>query len=185
MKIADINEISWKIAAQSLMPTSRKKGVRWEVCSKGKLREMYEKTKEDDFFSAIKGVISDYKPPDSNKEKHLKNFGGGLLKSLQVLNRDEAKILLQYLLWNANTLEAIFRKDEKGLKDELERRFASEGIDNDELIENIINYWKQGLSAASTNTGRFVERRGKFEDKKSKRSKKPWEDMRREYLQRR
>jgi hypothetical protein len=185
MKIADLNEISWKIAAQSLIPTPKKKGVRWEVCSKGKLREMYEKTKEDDFISAIKGIISDYIPPDRNKEKYLKNFGNELLKSLQGMNRDDAKILLQYILWNANTLEILFGKDEKELRNELERRFASEGVDKDELVESIIEYWKQGLSVASTKAGRFSERRGKFEDKKSKRSKKPWEDMRREYLQRR
>ncbi|MCW7077219.1 MAG: hypothetical protein OCU18_08090 [Candidatus Syntrophoarchaeum sp.] len=141
MELYEINRISWELAPHAMM----KERGKWVVCSTGKLRELYECTAREGFEEEIERIISDYNPPEDKRRnmKVFKNFGMELLGKIRGMKRDEARRVIQYLLWNTRSLEDIFRsKKEEEIKNGLKRRFEAEGVDM-ALVDEILGYWKR------------------------------------------
>ncbi|OFV65867.1 MAG: hypothetical protein SBU_001276 [Candidatus Syntrophoarchaeum butanivorans] len=140
MELSEINRISWELAPHAMM----KERGKCVVCSTGKLRELYECTARDGFREDIKRVIREYSPPPEKRmnAEVFRSFGERLLERIKGLERDDARRVMQYLLWNARSLEDIFRsKKEEEIKNGLKRRFEAEGVDM-ALVNEILVYWR-------------------------------------------
>ena len=144
--LAEINNKSWRVAAYAMM----KKGKSWEICSTGKIREIYAtvcRGGEDNFAAAIETIMEEYTPPEDKKRNELvfKTFGRKLMKELKGMARVDAKQLLEYVLWDMQQLEKLFKasKKENELRTNLKRRFSAEGEKGMNMMEEIVQYWKK------------------------------------------
>jgi hypothetical protein len=143
--LAEINRKAWRVAAYAMM----KKGKSWEICSTGKIREIYATVCRgggDNFAPAIETIMNEYTPPEDKKQNELvfKAFGEALMKELQGMTRADAKQLLEYVLWDIRVLENLFKGwKENELRTNLKRRFSAEGEKGMNLMEEIMQYWKK------------------------------------------
>lgn len=159
MRLAEINECAWILSAHAIM---MEEGDKWVVCSTGKLREIYAKTSSDGFKEGIKGIIDSYDPPDNKKANadSFREFGDMLIGEIKVMDQDDVKSLMRYVLWDVAVLERLLKnvRTENEFRGRLEVRMEAEDA-NMEIIDEIIAY----LST--------VENGGKKRDDRKKRGK--------------
>lgn len=141
-----INEKAWRVSVYAMM----KKGRGWEACTTGKIREIYEKVggAGADFVNMIKDILNEYSPPEEKKENErvFKAFGAKLVKELEGMEKEEAKQLTEYVLWDIRELERLFRvRDDKDLKNKLGLRLKAEGVKNMKIVDEIVEYWKKEM----------------------------------------
>jgi hypothetical protein len=141
MRLAEINESAWELSIHAMM----KEGNKWVVCSTGKLREVYEKTASDGFKEKIENIINSYEPPENKRANaaRFREFGEMLLGEIKVMDQDDVKSLMRYVLWDVAALERLFKyvRREDGLRDELKVRMEAESLDI-VMIDKIIGYWR-------------------------------------------
>jgi hypothetical protein len=146
MMLEELNEKAWRVSAFAMMRDNEGK---WKVCTSGKIREIYEKVggAGADFVKMIKDIMNEYSQPEEKKENErvFKAFGAKLVKELEGMKREEAKQLMEYVLWDIRELERLFRiRDDKKLKNKLGLRLKAEGVRNLKIADEIVGYWKTG-----------------------------------------
>lgn len=142
--LAEINEKAWRVSAYALL-----KRKSWEVCSTGKIRELYEKIGRggENFVNAITTIVKEYTPPEDKKRNELvfKAFSAKLVEELKGMRRPEAEQLLEYVLWDIQDLGRLFKvcRKENELRTKLKRRFMAEGMKEMNIVDEIVRYWKK------------------------------------------
>ena len=142
--LSELNERAWRVSTYAMIKTGR----RWEVCTTGKIRELYEQVSREGghFVPAITSIVHEYTPPKNKKrnERAFKAFGAKLLKELKGLKSADAKQLLEYVLWDIRELEQLFKANkENELRTNLKRRFTAEGMNDMTIVDEIVRYWKK------------------------------------------
>lgn len=144
MMLSELNEKAWRISVYAML----KKGKKWEACTKGKIREIYEKVHGGgNFMNGIIRIMEEYSLPEDKKENErvFKAFGAKLVKELEGLGKEEAKQLVEYVLWDISELESLFNME--GGKEELEKRLKlrlrAELVKDMRIGNDIIEYWSK------------------------------------------
>jgi len=122
MKLEEINQKAWEIAAQSIMLKNRE----FEAYSHKQIRGFFELAKSKNFEKDIEGHIHRYQPQPSQRGnpreiqaqltqmRELNRAVGGSIKEYcKNLKADEKLRFFQYLLWNIKIIENRIRETEK------------------------------------------------------------------------
>ena len=129
--LVKINRNAWNLAISAMIYNKN-----WEAFSKSRIRMMYEATIDDLFEMKIRGIITDYKPPDGIREKRCAAFGNELLDMIRGADKNYARELVQYTMWNVHTLEKyVFGRGD--VQKRFKRMLRSEGITDKTIIEKI------------------------------------------------
>lgn len=131
LDLIKINRNAWNLAISAMIYDKN-----WEAFSKSRIRMMYEATIDDLFEMKIRGIINDYKPPDGIREKRCAAFGNELLDLIRGADKNYARELVQYTMWNVHTLEKyVFGRGD--VQKRFKRMIRSEGISDKAIIEKI------------------------------------------------
>ena len=139
MSICEINKKSWELAIQTMMIKGKKKV---ECASKGKLREIYEKTQSGtNYIPQIEELINSYSPPENLKEeeKVFKKFGNRLLSEIRGMSQKDVKQLMQYILWNTAIIENAVEPNDSvdRFRENIMRGISAEGITDNDFIRKL------------------------------------------------
>jgi hypothetical protein len=108
----------------------------WKPFSNGRIRMMYEATSDDRFETRIGGIIADYNPPDGIREKRCcVAFGKELLRMRRGEDNNYTRQLIQYTMWNVQTLEYLFKG--RKVQQKVETMLACEGLPDKGIIKRI------------------------------------------------
>lgn len=131
LDLIKINRNAWNLAISAMIYDKN-----WEAFSKSRIRMMYEATIDDLFEMKIRGIITDYKPPDGIREKRCAAFGNELLDLIRGADKNYARELVQYTMWNVHTLEKyVFGSGD--VQKRFKRMIRSEGISDKAIIEKM------------------------------------------------
>ena len=137
--LIEINRNAWDLAISAMIYDRN-----WKPFSNGRIRMMYEATSDDRFEARIKGIIDDYNPPDGTREKRCCTaFGNKLLHIVQGKDRNYARQLIQYTMWDVQTLEKYLLKGDK-VRQKAKRMLACEGVSDKGIIEDIERMGQKG-----------------------------------------
>ena len=129
--LSEINRNSWNLAIYAMIDD---KGLK--PFSNGRIRMMYEATSDDLFETRIQGIIAKYDPPGGIEEKRCcTEFGNKLLKMIRGKDNNYARQLIQYTMWNVQTLEYLFKGSR--VQQKVETMLACEGLPDKGIIEII------------------------------------------------
>lgn len=130
--LSEINRKAWDLAISAMVYNKN-----WEAFSKSRIRMMYEATSDDLFETKIRGILANYDPPGGIEEKRCcTEFGNKLLDMIRDEDKNYARELVQYTMWNVHTLEKyLFRSD--NVQQSIKRMLRSEGISDKTIIEKI------------------------------------------------
>ena len=130
--LSEINRKAWNLAISAMIYNKN-----WEAFSKSRIRMMYEATIDDLFEIKIRGIIANYDPPGGIGEKRCcTEFGNKLLDMIRGADKNYARELVQYTMWNVHTLEKyVFGRGD--VQKRFKRMLRSEGITDKTIIEKI------------------------------------------------
>ena len=132
LDLSEINRNAWNLAISAMIYDKN-----WKPFSNSRMRMMYEATSDDRFVTRIKDIITDYNPPDGIREKKCCTaFGKELLHVIQGKDNNYARQLIQYTMWNVQTLEKYLLKGGK-VQQKTETMLACEGLMDKDVIERI------------------------------------------------
>ena len=128
LDLSEINRNAWNLAISAIIYDKN-----WKPFSNGRIRMMYEATSNDRFVTRIKDIITDYNPPDGIREKRCcVAFGKELLPIVQGEDKNYARQLIQYTMWNVQTLEYLFKG--RKVQQKVETMLACEGLPDKDII---------------------------------------------------
>lgn len=129
LDLSEINRNAWNLAISAIIYDKN-----WKPFSNSRIRMMYEATSNDRFVTRIGDIITDYNPPDGIREKRCcVAFGKELLPIVQGEDKNYARQLIQYTMWNVQTLEKYLLKGGK-LQQKVETMLACEGLPDKDII---------------------------------------------------
>ena len=131
LDLSEINRNAWNLAISAMIYDKN-----WKPFSNSRIRMMYEATSDDRFVTRIKDIITDYNPPDGIMEKKCcAAFGKELRHVVQSEDKNYARQLIQYTMWNVQTLEYLFKGSR--VQQKVETMLACEGLPDKGIIEII------------------------------------------------
>ena len=141
LNLGEINRNAWDLAISAMIYDRN-----WKPFSNGRIRMMYEATSDDRFEARIKCIIGDYNPPDGAREERCCTaFGNKLLDIVQGKDMNYARQLIQYVMWNVQTLEKYLLKGDK-VRQKAKRMFVCEGISDKGMIGMIERMGQKGTN---------------------------------------
>lgn len=128
LDLSEINRNAWNLAISAMIYDRN-----WKPFSNSRIRMMYEATSDDRFVTRIKDIITDYNPPDGVEEKRrCAAFGKELLRVIQGKDNNYIRQLIQYTMWNVQTLEYLLKGG--GVQEKVETMLACEGLPDKGII---------------------------------------------------